>query len=371
MERLRAASDDLALILTDLPFLIESLLLIGVAVAGALVAHALLWRVLMRRLARRGKLWARFLGRTRRPSRLIFVLIGLAMVEPGLTLPAPLGDALQHGVLILVIVLIGWFAQIAADVISARSMQRLRLDAPDNLAARKSLTQVRILRRTVSVVVVILTVGAVLVTFEEVREWGVSLLASAGVAGLAVGIAARPVLANLIAGIQIALTQPIRIDDVVIVEGEWGWIEEIYATYVVVRIWDWRRLVIPLSYFIEQPFQNWTRDSASIMGSVFWYVDYTMPVEEMRAEVERIIAASPHWDGKVKVLQVVDTDKDVMHLRALMSSKNSPTNWDLRCEVREKVLAWMQATHPEALPRLRGEMALRDPWAMRGNEAAE
>jgi small-conductance mechanosensitive channel len=365
MDTARRFSDDLALIWADLPFVVHSLLLIGLAVVVALAVHWVIWHLLERRLGRRGQLWPRFLRRTRRPARLIAVLVALAVVSPGLTLPFPVRDALRHAVLIAVIVLVGWAVLIGADVLAARSMQRLRLDAKDNLAARKSLTQVRILRRTVAVVTVILTFGAALVTFEGVREWGVSLLASAGVAGLAVGIAARPVLANLIAGIQIALTQPIRIDDVVIVEGEWGRIEEIYATYVVVRIWDWRRLVIPLSYFIEQPFQNWTRETASIMGQVLWYVDYTMPVDEMRRAVEEIIAASPHWDGNVKGLQVVETDDRVMHLRGLMSSVDSPTNWDLRCEVREKVVAWMQAEHPDALPKVRGEMA--GGVALKGN----
>jgi small-conductance mechanosensitive channel len=369
MDTARRAFDGLALFWVDLPFLLNSLLLIGVAAIVALAVHWALWHLLERRLGRRDKLWARFLGRTRRPARLIAILIALALVSPALTLPFPVREALRHAVMIAVIVLAGWFVLIGADILSARSMQRLRLDARDNLAARKSLTQVRILRRTVTVVTVILTVGAVLVTFDGVREWGVSLLASAGVAGLAVGLSARPVLANLIAGVQIALTQPIRIDDVVIVEGEWGWVEEIYATYVVIRIWDWRRLVIPLSHFIEQPFQNWTRETASIMGSVMWYVDYTMPVDEMRRVVEEAIAASERWDGNVKVLQVVDTDDRVMHLRALMSSVDSPTNWDLRCEVREKVLAWMQEVHPEALPRLRGDLSGPDGWTLDGNAA--
>jgi hypothetical protein len=206
-------------------------------------------------------------------------------------------------------------------------MRRYRIDTEDNLRARKFVTQARVLRRTVNIVVGILTVGAVLQTFESVQRYGVSLFASAGAAGLILGLAARPVLANLIAGIQIALTQPIRIDDVVIVEGEWGWIEEIFATYVVVRLWDLRRMIVPLSHFIEQPFQNWTRESASIIGAVYWHLDYTVPVAKVRAKLAEIVEASPHWDGKVVNLQVTDTDKDTVTVRGLMSARTSPQAW--------------------------------------------
>ncbi|WP_299815864.1 mechanosensitive ion channel family protein [uncultured Jannaschia sp.] len=337
------------------------------AIAVAVVAHAAIFSVLQRRLLLQDTIVARFLRRARRPLRLALSLLAIALVTQGLTFPDRLASFLSHGVLIAIIVLVGWSVLVVMDLLTERSLRHHRLDTADNLMARKFLTQVRILRQAVTIVTVLLTVAAVLMTFEGVRRYGVSLFASAGAAGLVVGLAARPVLSNLIAGIQIALTQPIRIDDVVVVEGEWGWIEEIFATFVVVRIWDWRRLVVPLSYFIEQPFQNWTRQNATIMGSVFWYVDYTMPVEEMRTEVERIIRASSRWDGKVANLQVVETDKTVMQLRALMSSHDSPTNWDLRCEVREKVIAWMQATHPAALPRLRAEMVLENGWSMCGH----
>ena len=326
------------------------------AIAVAVVVHTLIFATLSRGLLREDTFLARFLHRARRPLRLGLALLAIALVTRSLTFPDRLAAILGHGVLIAIIVLVGWSVLVVMDLLTERSLRHHRIDEADNLMARKFLTQVRILRRAVTILTVLLTVAAVLMTFEGVRRYGVSLFASAGAAGLVVGLAARPVLSNLIAGIQIALTQPIRIDDVVVVEGEWGWIEEIFATFVVVRIWDWRRLVVPLSYFIEQPFQNWTRQSATIMGSVFWYVDYTMPVQEMRAEVERLIRASPRWDGKVANLQVVETDKAVMQVRALMSSHDSPTNWDLRCEVREKVIGWMQATHPGALPRLRAEM---------------
>lgn len=334
----------------------RSLLLLAAAMGLSLLAHRLVYAIVLPHQAPDDALRSRFLRRARRPLRLAAMLVGIAMVAPALTLSPGIANALRHAVLVAIIVLVGWSVLVLVDIMTAHSMRRYRIDTADNLMARKYLTQLRILKRAVAIVTVLLTVAAVLMTFDGVRRYGVSLFASAGAAGLVVGLAARPVLANLIAGIQIALTQPIRLDDVVIVEGEWGWIEEIFATYVVVRIWDLRRMVIPLSYFIEQPFQNWTRENAQIMGSVFWYVDYTMPVDEVRAEVERVIAASSRWDGKVKGLQVTDTDKDVMTLRGVMTSRDAPTNWDLRCEVREKVLAWMQKTHPDSLPRLRAEI---------------
>ncbi len=191
------------------------------------------------------------------------------------------------------------------------------------------------------------------------KQFGVSLFASAGIAGIAVGIAARPMLSNLIAGLQIAFTQPIRLDDAVVLEDEWGWIEEIGLFYVVVRLWDWRRLIVPLSYFIEQPFQNWTRKSASIIGSVFWSLDYRAPVSEMREKLTEICRATPLWDGDVVNLQVTDTDTATIRVRALASAKNSPDAWDLRCFIREKMIAWLQEKHPEALPRMRGELDMR------------
>ena len=195
-----------------------------------------------------------------------------------------------------------------------------------------------------------------LMTFSAVRQIGVSILASAGILGVVLGFAAQKTLGNLIAGIQIALAQPIRLDDAVVVENEWGWIEEITLTYVVVRIWDLRRLVLPISYFIEKPFQNWTRNSADILGSVFIYADYTVPVEEVRAELGRILKESPHWDKKVNVLQVTDATEHTVKLRALMSAADSPTAWNLRCETREKLLEFLQKKYPQSLPRTRVEL---------------
>jgi small-conductance mechanosensitive channel len=195
-----------------------------------------------------------------------------------------------------------------------------------------------------------------LMTFDQVRQYGISLFASAGAASLVVGLAARPLLTNLIAGVQIAITQPIRLEDAVIVEGEWGWIEEISSTYVVVRLWDWRRMILPISYFLEKPFQNWTRESGALIGSVYLYLDYSIPVQAVRDKLAEVAAESKLCDGKVVNLQVSDTREGVIELRCLVSARNAPACWDLRCEVREKLIAFIQAEYPHSLPHTRVAM---------------
>lgn len=209
------------------------------------------------------------------------------------------------------------------------------------------------LRKIVTSIVALIAIASMLMVFESVRHFGTAIIASAGVAGIILGFAAQKSIATLLAGVQIALTQPIRIDDVVIVEGEWGRIEEITLTYVVVCIWDWRRLVLPISYFIEKPFQNWTRTSAEIIGSVFLYVDYSVPLQPLRAELQRILNNSTLWDRKVSVLQVTDSKQHTVEIRVLVSARDAGTSWDLRCEVREQLIAYLQKHHPESLPRLR------------------
>jgi len=333
-------------------------LVLVLTVAAGLFAHWLTFRLALRWAEGRTGAWSSMVRKARRPMRLAFVLLALVLVMPRVRLPFVWNETIQHGALIVLIILVGWTVVLLTDHFGERAVRRFRIDTDDNLAARKYVTQVRVLRRAVNIIVVIATIGAVLLTFESVQRYGVSLFASAGAAGLILGFAARPVLANLIAGIQIAVTQPIRIEDVVIVEGEWGWVEEIFSTYVVVRLWDWRRMVVPLSYFIEKPFQNWTRETASILGAVHWHVDYTVPVDRVREKMTELVENSPYWDGQAVVLQVTDTDKDTMTLRGLMSSRTAPQSWDMRCEIREKLLAWLQAEYPEALPRLRGELRL-------------
>jgi small-conductance mechanosensitive channel len=198
--------------------------------------------------------------------------------------------------------------------------------------------------------------AAGLMMFDTVRSLGASVLASAGVIGIIVGFAAQRTIANLFAGFQLAMTQPIRIDDVVIVENEWGRIEEITLTYVVVRIWDLRRLIVPLSYFIERPFQNWTRAQSDILATVFLYTDYAVPVDAMREELKRILAQAPDWDGKVCALQVTNASDRSVELRALASAADASKAWNLRCEIREKLIFFVQQNYPDSLPRVRAEM---------------
>jgi len=234
-------------------------------------------------------------------------------------------------------------------------IDRYRLDVDDNLTARRVRTQVQVLRRIIVVVLAIVTLSLMLMTFPEIRQIGTGLLASAGLAGLVFGMAMKSTLASLIAGIQIALTQPIRIEDAVVVEGEWGWIEEITTTYVVIRIWDLRRLVVPLSYFAEKPFQNWTRRTADLLGTVFLYMDYRVPVEALRQELTRILKSTDKWRGSVCVLQVTDARENTVELRALMDARDSGTAFDLRCYVREKLIEFLQREYPDSLPKIRAE----------------
>ena len=255
------------------------------------------------------------------------------------------------------ILLIGSIVYMAVNIAMTRYVNSLHMDAEDNLLARKAATQMRLLRRAINILIVLVALGFALMSFDAVRQFGVSLFASAGVAGIIAGFAARPVLSNLIAGMQLALTQPIRLDDVVVVEGEWGRIEEFTSTYVVVRIWDLRRLIVPLSYFLETPFRNWSYSGSKILGTVYLYTDYTVPVARIREKAIALIQASPLWDGDAASLVVTNAKENTMELRALMSASDSSKVWDLRCAVREGLIDFIQAEYPDALPRTRAEFA--------------
>ena len=230
----------------------------------------------------------------------------------------------------------------------------------DNLKSRKLHTQYTVIERILIFIVVLFALGAALMTFDEIRKFGISIFASAGVAGLIIGLAAQRAIGSVLAGIQIAFTQPIRLDDVVIVENEWGWIEEITLTYVVVRLWDKRRLIVPSTYFIEKPFQNWTRVSADILGTVFLYMDYHVPLNELRNEQTRILKETPLWDGKVNIIQVTDSKEESVEIRSLVSAKDSPTAWDLRVLLREKLIDFLRENYPESLPRTRVEIEKKE-----------
>jgi small-conductance mechanosensitive channel len=335
-----------------------ALILVLAASAGSL-GHAALFRI-ARRLAGRaeGEIPARVIDYARVPAALVLPLVAIQLffpvVEP--LLPPGLFGALRHALGLGLIAGVAWLVLSISRIVDDALGLRFRMDVSDNLAARRIHTQATVLRRSITVLVVILTLGVMLMTFPQVRELGASVLASAGLAGIVVGFAARPVLQNVIAGIQIAIAQPIRLDDVVIVEGEWGRIEEFTATYVVVRIWDQRRLVVPLNYFIENTFQNWTRVDAEILGTVFLYVDYTVPVDELRQELHRLLQQNDRWDGRAWGLVVTDATERAVELRALMSAPDAGTAWDLRCEIREQLITWLQRNHPGALPRLRADL---------------
>ncbi len=333
--------------------------LIAGAVLFAVILHWIVFSLSMKAAAKsKSSMALRVLKRTKSVARIAAIIFAIELTLPTVRLPEGWDLLLDRIVILMLIGTCGWLANQLVRSVTDYRMSRYDLKAEDNLEARKVATRMKVLRQGMSMIILLVTVATMMMTFPSVRAIGVSLFASAGVAGIVIGFAARPVLSNLLAGIQIALTQPIRIDDAVIMEGEWGWIEEITATYVVVKIWDWRRLVVPLTQIIEKPFQNWTRENASIIGSVVWYLDYTAPVGEMREKLKEFLDESSLWDGDVQVLQVIDTTQETMQLRALMSAKNSPVAWDLRCEIREKMISWLQEKHPGALPRRRGQIQI-------------
>jgi small-conductance mechanosensitive channel len=289
------------------------------------------------------------------PTRLfvVFAASFLSFAHPAV--PASARAFAYHGLTLGVIFCVAWLLSRTVRIAHESVLARHDVTVADNLAARKVHTQLGVIVRMLNVVIGILGFGAMLMTFDGIRQLGTAVLASAGIAGVVVGFAAKKSLATLVAGLQIALTQPIRLDDVVIVEGEWGRIEEITLTYVVVRIWDLRRLVLPVTYFIERPFQNWTRVTADILGPVFIHADYNVPIGELRKELQRIVEKSDKWDRKVCGLVVTNATDRTLELRALVSAADASKAWDLRCEVREGLVKFLQENHPESLPKVRVE----------------
>ena len=324
----------------------------------ALMLHYVIFRVAGGMAAKTGSIVDNaLLTNLRRPTRAILPLIALNLTLPEVPFRHDVVVYVQKLFSLCLVASFAWGVIALTHGIRDAFSAKYRVDVPDNLAARQMATRINMLHRIVVILVAGFAASAMLMSFPSLRHLGTTLLASAGVVGIVIGMAARPTLSNLIAGVQLAFTQPIRIDDVVIVEGEWGWIEEIKTTYVVVRIWDLRRLVLPLSYFIERPFQNWTRVTADLLGTVFLYVDYTVPVEEVRQELKRVLDGADMWDGKVWGLQVTDTTDRTIQLRALMSASNSGQAWNLRCYVREKLISFLQTRYPQSLPKARAEIS--------------
>lgn len=297
-----------------------------------------------------------FLDASARALGLVFCLLALSGTLKAATDDLPLMGAIQQVTTLLLILAITWAAVRLTSAIGEVIVALNPVLEGHWKRARKVETQTRFLVRALNILIVIIGFGAALMTFESVQHMGASLLASAGVGGLILGFAARPVLSNLLAGMQIALTQPFRIDDVLHVQGEWCWVEEVTATYVVLRVWDLRRLVVPLQWFIENPFQNWSRNTADLLGAVFIWVDYTMPVEPLRQEFNRLLEQSNLWDGKLATVQVTDSNDQAMQVRFLMSASDSSRNWDLRCAVREGLVTFTQEHYPAQLPRVRARL---------------
>lgn len=291
-----------------------------------------------------------------RALRTVGPVVAIIVALPLLELAPEYTDVIRKLSSLLIIGIVSWVLVQLVKVGEKMLLSRYDITAKDNLEARKVYTQVNVLTKTLYVLIVIFSIASGLMLFEEVRRFGTSILASAGVVGIIVGFAAQKTIANLFAGFQLAMTQPIRIDDVVIVENEWGRVEEITLTYVIIKIWDDRRLVVPLSYFIDKPFQNWTRVSAQLLGSVFVWVDYTVPVSELRNAVKQIVESCSDWDGRFWNLQVTETTERAVQLRVLATSADSGKGWNLRCEIREKLIAHIQKHHPGALPRFRAEV---------------
>ena len=321
-------------------------------VAIALVLHRA-GIELLKRIARHRPYTTNAVKYAFRPSQIVAALFALRLVLTGAPETTPFLASLSRIVSVLLIICLTWLAIACVNSIKKTISELNPVDVLDNMRARRVLTQTSVLTRSANAIIVLLGIGFMLLTLPGARQFGASLLASAGVAGLVAGIAAKPVLGNFIAGLQIAFSQPIRIDDVLIVKGEWGRVERITGTYVVVRIWDERRMIVPLQWFIENPFENWTHTSASILGTVFLWLDFSVPVQKVRTEFERITHASTRWDKRVCVLHVTDANEKGMQLRLLVSAVDSGTAFDLRCEIREAMIAFVAANYPDSLPRLR------------------
>lgn len=316
-------------------------------------ANQLVFALLKLAVRKRDAFWRGTVTSARLKLRIAVMIAALALAVTVSPLAPEPSLQIRQTLLFAFILNLGWLLIGASDMWAMVYLRRFDMETEDNLVARKHVTQARILQRVAALLIGIVTLGLALLTIAEVRQWGLSLLASAGVVGIIAGLALQPFLANVVAGVQIATAQPIRLDDAVLVEGEAGTIEAITSTYVVVKLWDWRRLILPLSYFINTPFQNWTRDSTRLIGSAFLYVDYEAPIERLRSELERICRASLFWDGEVVSLQVTDVTDRTAQVRCLASARNAGTAFDLRCEIREKMLAFMRDQCPEALPRER------------------
>lgn len=331
------------------------ILAVGIGIVLAFVLAAVLG-ALTSSMSRRFKGVPNLTRRLRRPLRAVLVTIGV-WVALHLTIDRHWywAAAIEHVLLIALITTVAWLIGALAFVVEDATFLRFRIDVPDNRHARRIRTQIVVLRRLTVVVLMLGAVAAALLTFPAARAFGTGLIASAGLLSIVAGLAAQSSLANVFAGLQLAFTDAIRVDDVVVVDNQWGRIEELTLTYVVVHVWDDRRLILPSTHFTTTPFENWTRRAADLLGTVELDVDWAVPVEAMRAELNRLLATSDLWDHRVGVLQVIDAIGGHVRVRALASALDAPTLFDLRCYVREGLVAWVQQSAPESLPRTRLE----------------
>lgn len=338
-----------------------------VAILVSLFAHDTIFRIIAR-LRRKGmhpnSHLIAIVRRLKHPARWVVIFAAIEAIVPLL----PISDEYIKIALKVFAVLwcasFGWLLISSVYMVEDVLLLRSDITTGDNLRARRLRTQLQVLRRVAITLLVIADAGLILSLFHDSKIWhyGAGLLASAGLASLVLATAAKSTASNLLAGLQIALTEPIRIDDVVIVQGEWGRIEEITTSYVVVAIWDQRRLIVPLTYFIEQPFQNWTRRTSDLLGTSFLYVDYSVPVEALRQEFTRVLESTSLWDRRTNSLQVTNLSEHTMELRCLSSARNSSELFDLRCYVREKMIDFVQKNYPDAFPRMRfSAIAKTDP----------
>lgn len=348
--------------ITDLPLWLSLLLVFGVAPALALIAQAAVNALLDRVLrAEHAPVLRRVLRDGRPPVAVALALLAMLVALPASGLPEATAAAVNRGLGLALTGAIGWVLTRKVAAAFDAYLDKARREGRDNLLARQRRTQLVVFRRLAISAGIVLTVGLVLTAIPAVRAVGLSLLASAGVAGIIAGLAARPTVSNLIAGLQLAVTQPIRIGDAVLIEGEWGHVEEIGSTFVTVSTWDQRTLIVPLSYFLERPIRNWTRTSSQLLDTVFLYVDFRVPVEAIRKAAQEIVESTPLWDGRVFAVQVTDLRERCMEIRVLMSAADASRMFDLRCLMRERLIAFVSREYPGALARNRIEIDAPSP----------
>lgn len=356
VQRIRSNLSALGNTLSFAPPWAVALVIFVAALAGALLLHAGIHALLQRLLRGRRPYLRTVIEETKNPTRLAMLLVALAIALPTAPLAADTKSMIVRFLVLGTICLLGWIAMTAAHIAANLYLMRFRLDAEDNLLARKHVTQVRVLLRAGDTLIVLVTAGFALMTFDAVRQYGVSLFASAGVAGVVFGLAAQPVLSNLIAGVQLAITQPIRLEDAVTVQNQYGWIEEITATYVVLRLEDQRRMIVPLNFFIQQPFYNWTRQAAPTIGTLVLFLDYAAPVDLIRKKAAELVGDAKQDNARVTSVQVTNASASTIEVHITLDSDSATATGNLSADLREKLIAFLQQEHPQALPRQRNEI---------------